>query len=99
MNLLEVKRDQTNVTIKLKPAGGEYIQLVYVKKIYGFAVFKAARWRSFWRVWHGSKRRLKENNVEVVKNDNDRWEIHLPIGWYELQLTASARAKLDKGAI
>lgn len=95
MKLLEVKRDQTNVTIKLKPAGGEYIQLVYVKKIYGFAVFKAAHWRSFWRIWHGNKRRLKENKVEVVKND--RWEIHLPIGWYELQLTTKARQQLEQG--
>jgi len=95
MSLLEVERDQTNVTIKLKPAGGKYIQLVYIKKVYGFAVFKPARWRAFWLVWHGNKRRLKENKVEVVKTDKGRWEIHLPIGWYELQLSAKARQQIS----
>ncbi len=63
MSLLEVKRDQTNVTIKLKTLGGEYPELAYVRRIYRYAIFRAKNWRSFWRVWHGNKMRLKKHKL------------------------------------
>lgn len=93
MSLFEVEPDQTNVTIKLKPLSGNYVQLEYVRKIYKYAIFRATNWRNFWRIWHGNKRTLKKHKLEVVKNDG-RYEIYLPIGWYHHQLTEKALDQL-----
>jgi len=95
MNIFEVEPDQTNVTIKVKTLGGEYPELVYVRRIYKYAIFRAANWRNFWHIWHGNKRRLKHHKLEVVKTDG-RYEIHLPLGWYHHQLTEKALDQLGE---
>ena len=95
MSLFEVEPDQTNVKIKLKTLGGEYPELVYVRKIYKYAIFRATNWRNFWCIWHGNKRRLKAHKLEVVKSDG-RYEIHLPLGWYHYQLTQKALDQLGE---
>ena len=94
MNMFEVKPDQTNVTIKLKTLGGEYVELEYVRRTYKYAVFRAKNWRPFWRIWHGNKMRLKKHKLVVVKTDG-RYEIHLSIGWYHSQLTQKALDQLN----
>ena len=64
--------------------------LRFLRKERAHVVFKPTYY--FWRVWRGNKHDLRNRGLSVDK-DKGKYEVWIPLAWYEFQLTKKGREK------
>lgn len=66
--------------------------LPFLRKERAHVVFKPTYY--FWGIWKGNKRFLRNRGLSVIK-DKRKYEVWIPLKWYEFQLTKKGREKYN----